>query len=231
MRSTFTSTAARLGLLLTVALATAGIAAASASAALPELEYTLPLTLKYAGGEATFERSTGEPVHCKTVGGGGEPKGPKEFTSKLEMKECTIKVAGITAKCTSAGLLAGEIVTKSMSVRLVYLSKAAHEAGLVYDYGGKNATIASFKCGGGINVALRGELIGKVTPVNTITTSLTLSVKGSKGVQELTKYENEAGQQMTASPFEEGVNESFAAGDANMTGLSIVFGSGVEVRA
>jgi hypothetical protein len=231
MPSRFTSIPARFGLLLAVALATAGITAASASAALPELEYTLPNAFTISGGETTLETGgTRSPVHCASATGSGEMKNQKEITSYLKLKECTFKISGITGKCTSAGAAAGEIVTKTMVTELVYLAKATHEAGFVFDYLGKNATIASFKCGGE-EATVRGELVSRVTPVNTKTTSFTVGLKGAKGVQEYTGYEGSAGEKLTASPFEEGVKGVFETADANATGLAISFATAVTIRA
>jgi hypothetical protein len=231
MPSRFTSIPARFGLVLAVALATAGVAAASASASLPEMEYTLPNTFVFSGGETSLEvTGSSAPVHCASATGSGEMKNEKEFTSFLKLKECTTKLAGFTVKCSSAGAATGEVVTKTMATRLVYLAKATHEAGFVFDYLGKNATIATFKCVS-VELTARGELVSKVTPVNTKTTTVTVGLKGAKGVQEYTQYEGSAGEKLTASPFEEVVNGKVETASANATGLAITFAGAVLIRA
>jgi len=230
MPSRFTSIPARFGLLLAVALATAGIAAASASAALPEMEYTLPNVFTFSSGETTLETGGSAAVRCGSATGSGEMGNQKEITSYLKLKECTTKLAGFAVKCSSAGAATGEIVTKTMATRLVYLSKTNHEAGFVFDYLGKNATIATFKCVS-VELTARGELVSKVTPVNTLTRTFTVGLKGAKGAQEYTHYEGSAGEKLTASPFEEVIAGTAESADANATGLAITFAGGVVIRA
>jgi hypothetical protein len=226
-----------LGTVVVLALAMMGVTVASAAATLPEFEYTLPDSIAVSGGQMVVE-SASESLHsavtCTGTSGTAEiTGGHKEFALiSLRFKGCTTKFGGIlTVKCTSAGLSEGEITTtKSLTTRLEYLSKASHEVGLIFNYGGKTSTVASFSCGGMPGV-MRGEFIAKMTPVNVLATEFSLVLKGTKGTPEYTQFENESGGKTTVSPLEIGFSEKFEKANLNATGLALKLSKQARIQA
>lgn len=230
MRSSMRGSGRKLGGALALVIAAMSVATASASATLPELSYTLPEAISYSGGQMAFEGSTSTSVKCETVAGTTELSGFKQISSTLKLKGCNLSFFGIPAKCSSAGAAEGEVVAKTVNARLEYISKAAHEVALILNYGGKNSTIAAFKCGSE-EEAIRGEVIAKITPIKTLTASFAIAFKGSKGTQELTQYENEKGEKMAVSSLELGTGGTFEKSSLNSTGLSLVLSKQAEIKA
>jgi hypothetical protein len=230
MRSSMRGSGRRLGVVLALTVAAMSVATASASATLPELSYEFPESIAYSGGQMAFEDSANISVKCETVAGATTLTGFKQFSSALTLKGCSLSLFGIALKCSSAGAAEGEVVANTVSTRLEYISKAAHEVALILNSGGKSSTVAAFKCGGE-EEALRGEVIAKITPINTLTTKFTVAFKGSKGTQELTQYENEKGEKVTASPLELGTGGTFQKTSLNSTGLSLVLSKQADLKA
>jgi hypothetical protein len=155
---------------------------------------------------------------------------PKQFVSALTLKGCGLNFFGIMVKCASASAAEGEIVAKTLTTRVEYISKVTHEVALVFNSGGKNSTVATFKCGSN-EEAIRGEIIAKITPVKVLTAKFTVAFKGEKETQELTQYENEKGEKVTVSPLELGTGGVFEKGSLNSTGLSLNFSKQSEIKA
>jgi hypothetical protein len=221
-----------------LALAIVGTTVASAAAALPQLEYTLPEAVVVSGGQMVIEtpsESVHSPVTCTSTSGTGEMTGgQKEFAAlTLRLKGCLItKLSGIPVKisCTSAGAAEGEIVTKSLGVRVEYISKASHEVGLIFGYGKKAATVASFSCAG-YAASVSGEFMAKMTPVGVLATKFPLALKGAKGAPEYTQFENESGAKVALSPFEFAFNASVEKANLNATGLTLEFSNAARLQA
>jgi len=228
MRSSMRGSGRKLVVVLAIMVAAMSVATASASATTPEFSFELPESVTYSGGQITFEGAKNISVKCETIVGTTSVTGFKQFSSALTLKGCNASLFGIPAKCSSAGAAEGEVVANTVNARLEYISKAAHEVALILNSGGKNSTIATFKCGSETEV-IRGEVIARITPVKTLTTKFPLAFSGAKGVQELTQYENEKGEKIAVSPLELGTNGVFEKSSLNSTGLALLFSKSAEI--
>lgn len=198
-------------------------ATASAVAALPEFGNPIA-QLQLKGGEVALEiTGTSSTVKCKTMTSTKiELLTSKKGVADIVFKEC--KFSPVEKTCTTTGAAAGEIVaTKNMPWQLFYTVKASKEVAMVFNYESPSTTFAAFACGLGVTSdTVRGAVIAKITPINTKTTKFTLSLKGSKGAQELTKYENASGEMVTAT-LENSLNGgAFANADLNATSLELI---------
>jgi hypothetical protein len=194
------------------------VMASAASASLPEYS-PIPNKFELASGEVTLETATaGKTVHCKTTTGPVELHTFQSFTGQISFNGC--KAIGEKA-CTTTGATAGTIKA-NVPMQLVYLAKATHEVGIVFNYqeSGKVTTFATFGCGAGFtNLTLRGAVIAQVTPVNKKVKAFTLALSGSKGTQGLTQYENTKGEKVTVG-LELGETE-FQKASLNASGLEL----------
>ena len=186
---------------LAVLLALTG--AASASAALPEfvpaeggfpikLEGALSTTQAYFSYGGTGERAFGT---CNSANVKGEITGAKAVSATLELKHCTHNFAG--ANCRTLGApFETEILSGSAS--LVYINKAAGQVGIVFEPKPQPVEVI---CNPEQPYKLRGAIVIPLTPLNTKTTSLSVTAKLAPGVgggQEFQKYENEKGEVTSA---------------------------------
>jgi hypothetical protein len=225
---------ARLASALLVVFATCGVAAASASANLPEYIGSQPYSFSLKGGEVTLATEKGIPVTCKSVSGSVTLKFWNKFSAGVVFKECSAPLSG---KCSSAGAAAGEIRANTATLFLVYLSRSAHEAALLFNWqeSGKAETFATFNCEKHVSeVVVRGNFLAKVTPVNSLTKVFTLSLKGSNGKPELTKYEYQVqgGYEKGTAALEESANKAaFAPADLNAVSLEIPMEVSGEIAA
>jgi hypothetical protein len=228
MRSSIKISGRKLGVALALMVAAMSVATASASAQTPEFGFEFPEAATYSGGQVVFEGTRSISVKCETIAGTTSLTGFKQFSSALTLKGCGASFFGIPAKCSSAGAIEGEVVANTVNARLEYISKAAHEVALILNSGGKNSTIAAFRCGGE-EETLRGEVVARITPVKTLTTRFPLAFNGAKGVQELTQYESEKGEKVTVSPLELGTNGGFEKSSLKSTGLALVFSKSADI--
>ncbi len=185
-----------MGLVVVALFAVSAFAVATASAALPELvsegkELPAKTPFKSKSGKSTLETKSGEKVSCTGDTNTGEITGPKTDVATVTFTGCS--AFGIL-KCSTTGAKAGEIILKAIS-KLVYISKAAHEAGLDLELE-KELTI---ECTSSEKLKVRGSTIGVLTPVGEPAhEKLTLTfAQSSKGVQKPTEYENESGGKVT----------------------------------
>lgn len=185
---------------LAAVLAFAGIAAASASAALPEFsggaKGKFPLTQTSNLGETTFETVGARSLSCTSGTGRGEITGAKTVTDELTFKGC--KYIRSWA-CNTEGAAAGEIRTKSMNGVLVYTSKATKAVGIAYDpyepetikeFETPPVAFANVKCGEGGTITLNRTLLASMSPINKSTSSYAEQFRQYQGKQEPNKYEN-----------------------------------------
>jgi hypothetical protein len=115
----------------------------------------------------------------------GEFIGPKEVALVITFSD------GTEGRCYNSG---ETLVTTTLIGRLGYVSKASKEVGLLLEplAGQPFAAKCRSNIDGGVSEEWWGSLIGRMTPVNSFTKSLTLSVRGkSSGEQELEKFEGE----------------------------------------
>jgi hypothetical protein len=198
--------------------------ATSASAALPEF---LPAsgTFLSTSGAGKLETSNGTVVECSSDKDKGTINGSESAANVLvTFHGC--KSSGFA--CTSASEPSGLITTKELAGLLGYISKTSKTVGL--DLAPLTGTeFVEFNCAGGIvKVKVKGSVIGGVTPINTQSTSGTLTyVKAAgKGKQELTKLEGGAVDLLETSK-----NGGTAEGSAIETTDTITFHQPTEVMA
>lgn len=178
-----------------IALATfavAGLAfAPAASASQPKFEPeggTFPVTFSGTGGAGTLETvPDGTKVRVvkwvgNTISG--------EINSSTTLRHVVLTFTGATATgpfgsnvaCTGPGLSSGEFVTTSLKGMLVYVKAGSSEVGI--DLQPESGTaFAEFTCGGLQKFVISGSVIGKLTPVNSLTNSFTLTFTESAGKQ------------------------------------------------
>jgi hypothetical protein len=199
MRSKF-----RGGFVLLVAVfALSAVGVSSASAALPEFTGRFPDKMILTDThEVKFETAEGGGIVCLTgLDAEGSITGAKTAAAKLTLKGCRYPGAE-QRKCTSTGMKTGEIRTEEVSVVPVYTSKASKTVGLDFNENTKKLpkeepTFAKFTCEYEWSETVRGAVIVPITPVNTETSSFTLSLKSSAGKQLPTWFENEEGTKIT----------------------------------
>jgi hypothetical protein len=196
----------RLGGALALALTMSAVAAASAFATAPELVVKSVTNIQSQGGSITLETGAAS-IKCAGAAGIIENSGYlelKEFTNSYTFRECKGTVKGRTAEnCTTAGSPGGTIKTNTIKSRLFYLSKATKEVGLLLNYkpSGEVATFETFSCsviGFQTKVTVRGTVLAKMSPINTLIKQFALTLAGSKGIPTLKEYENESGVKVAA---------------------------------
>ena len=196
--------------------------ATSASAANPEF---LPAsgTFLSTSGVGQLQTSGGTKVGCTSDKDKGLISGPESVDNVLvTFHGCK---TGIFT-CTSGTEPSGLITTKELSGLLGWINKSALTVGL--DLAPTSGTeFVEFNCAGElVKVKVRGSVIGKVTPLNTKTTSGLLTYKQSGGVQELTKFEGGAVDLLETSK-----NGGAFEGSAEATVDEITFHQPTEVMA
>lgn len=163
-----------MGLCLVAVFVTSAVAVAGASAAKPEFRYTgTNRTFTSTSGAGTLFAKNGAEVHCVSDTDTGEIASPSG-TDKVEnvvvtFSECTLKLLGKTFTCQS-GSTAGLIDTNKLEGQLGYINKTNKEVGLVLKPQSPATVFAEFECVNGSTkekIAVNGEVIGKITPVNT----------------------------------------------------------------
>jgi hypothetical protein len=222
-------------------LALAGLAGASSAVAAETLSFIpasgkFPVKTTVKGGIVALQvESNG--YDCTSVTGEGEITGHKTGKMKFKFKGCG---TGIT-ECQS-GAVKGEIVTETVPVELVYISKEHHEAGLDFNYEEPTEgfpppahQFASWSCGGFGKYGIRRSIIAAVTPVNTSALSHTkFSENGTHhGIQNPIAYETEAGKRFEAFPEMALVTEKYSEGSlASQLEMTTTAGEGkIEIKA
>jgi hypothetical protein len=160
-------------------LALSGIAAASASAALPEFQKEgKPLTeaVKFSASAKgpTIEGASGSEDVCGTQSWTGETKGATELAN------VTIKVA----ECSN-GYPCVQFEAKELKGRIGYVS--AGVVGLLLE----TATQPFATCTVGKRPKIIDSLLGGLTPLNVATKELSLTYQQGSGVQAMTDFEGE----------------------------------------
>src|SRR4029077_7132723 len=193
MRSMFRSVLVTLVALFAVA----AVASASASAALPEFEYTtFPIAPQMTSGAVTLQTKGGHSVTCKAS------SASSELANHKELRNAIVTYTGCKSSeevsCSSAGAKSGEVITQNLTATLVYINKATKEVGVLYKPA-SGSTVANFSCGS-VKTALTGSVIAKVPheQLNSLRTSFTWEFKQKGGVQEPTEYEEEGGTKASA---------------------------------
>jgi hypothetical protein len=190
-----------IGIAIIAALAISAVASSAASAALPEFEGNFPRSFQGSNTTNTVNfmiASAGETwVACQGDKIKGLITSAKGGTVTTELEHCAVPAS---RSCHTAGAAEGHIVL-SGAAELVYLEKAKKTVAIAQQLG-----TTHLLCAGGVELTVQGHdtinknfeeelarLITPITPVNTTTTTFTLSIQQSAGVQAVTAYENSAG--------------------------------------
>lgn len=185
---------AALAALAVMAVVGAGTASASEPKAEPE-GGTFPVSFTGSGGtgilETTSEGGKIRTVHCTANTSAGEINTATSVKNvKVKFTGCTTSGPfGINLTCTTSGATSGEITTVALKGTLVYLTAGSSNAGIVIEPE-SGTTFASFKCGSFLTETLTvtGKVIGKLTPVNSLTNAFTLTFSQSGGHQSPETY-------------------------------------------
>jgi hypothetical protein len=125
-------------------------------------------------------------IECKSSSAVGALTSATKGEVTVTFKECATE----GKKC--GNVEAGTIQTKLLETELGWINKAKGEAGVdfVGKVGGKNTkgAEAEFECEG-LLVAVKGSVIGKSTPTNTMSTEGKVTLIGKNGEQEIEKFE------------------------------------------
>ena len=174
------------GAAIAALLALSAIAAASALAALPEFSPATDRGTSRITGTAQFtEEGSLFAVKCTSSEGESNITGAKGGNFTEHFKSCS--TGGGLIKCTGLPSEPTGTITVSGSFRLVYLSRANKEAGIAFE-----PSTVHFECGENL-ITVNGCAVGKVTPVNSKTTSFSVALKQRSGRMEPGSYEAEGG--------------------------------------
>src|SRR4029077_2097497 len=156
--------------------------------ALPE--FTVETGFKSATGSGVFETNFIEKISCKKSTGKGTPKNKQDGTYSVDFEGCT---GPFGESCESLGDSVGVILTTG-EYHLVRLK--AKEAGIWFL---TNETHIDCLQKAELLVLVKGDFLGKITPVLTKTTAFEVEVKkASATTQAITEYENDAGTKVKA---------------------------------
>lgn len=171
------------GLALVAILAINGIAVLSAASAentkmLPEGTAASPVTFTATSAEGKFEAADKLVVKCKTDEATGEGTSANLGAFHIHFKGCT-GLLGVT--CTGLGDETGTILTLGTFHFWLYKNGTTLSAALVYLV---NQT--HFECGGVLE-EVEGCAAGAVTPLESLTNSLTNTLKQEKAKGTISK--------------------------------------------
>jgi len=222
-----------LGLCLVAVFAVGALASAAASAAKPELvnskKEALPAGTKFTStsGAGTFETKSGRKVTCEKDTNSGEITGPKTDTAKITFTGCST-VHIITVKCKTEGAKTGEIILTGNS-KLVWLNEKAETVGLDIVIPSTLKIICE-AFGSKETLTVKGSTVCPLSPLNKLTTKLTLSCKEKGGIQEPSAYE-EGGKLIEDFTETEGKGtENFAFEKSGLTSTDELSFEGKEVE-
>jgi len=178
-------------------MALVGTATAAASQPKAEPEGgAFPVSFTGTSGAGTLE-TVSEGGSVRTVSCTADTSSG-EVNSATTVKNVKVKFTGCTTTgpfgnawtCTSSGAASGEVLTVALKGSLNYLKSGSSEVGIVLSPE-SGSSFASFTCRGVFlseNLSVGGSVIGKLTPVNTLTSGFTLSFSQSAGHQSPETY-------------------------------------------
>jgi hypothetical protein len=186
---------AALAAMAVMALVGAGTASASQPKAEPE-GGTFPVSFTGSGGAGTLE-TVSESGKVRTVTCTGNTSSG-EVNSATTVKKVNVKFTGCTTSgpfgnnwtCTSSGAASGEVVTVALKGTLYYVKAGSSESGILLEPE-SGSTFASFTCKGiflSETLTVSGAVVGKLTPLNSLTSSFTLTFTQTAGVQSPESY-------------------------------------------
>jgi len=160
------------------------MAVASASAAKLVVKGPAPFTASSGLSKLSSTEVLPE-IECKTSTAAGTLTTATKGEVQVTFHEC----AEEGKKC--GNISAGTIQTKPLETTVGWINKSSGQAGVDFiGKTGENTTgsEAEFECEG-LSVKVKGSVIGKSTPTNTMATEGKVTLIGSKGKQEIEKFE------------------------------------------
>jgi hypothetical protein len=212
----------RRGLVLfAAALAMSVVASATASAAKPEFSGSFPNKFQYKGGSVSFANAKGGTTfQCLNSTGEGSLTSAKAGTIKFSFTGC--ETGGAT--WTSEGATRGEIRSAVLPIAPGYVKRAPKEIGIEVNHGA--AEFAGWTVGG-YTGGIRGPAIALAAPINTKTTTYTLTLSSKElGVQSPIQFEE--GPQLK---LEINILGGYWGEGALTTKGSLVFEKALELQA
>lgn len=174
--------------MLVALAAMAFLGAGTASASQPKAEPeggAFPVSFSGSGGEGTLE-TVAEGTKVRTVTCTSNTSSG-EVNSATTAKNVKVIFKGCTTKGPFGTLNCGEIKTVALRGTLFYLVAGSSEVGIDLEPE-SGTTFATFTCGGIETLTVKGSVIGKLTPVNSLTKSFTLTFSQKSGKQEPETY-------------------------------------------
>jgi hypothetical protein len=168
-------------------LSIGAVAAASASAALPEFSGPFPKAFTSTSKASTLETVGKTKVKCEADTNAGTITGPNAGNLTITFTGCQTK----TIPCNSPGAVPGEIVTHGLTSTLGYINRELKEVGIDFS-NPAGALVLEFQCGPATAGVVRGSVIGKITPVNKLVkppAHFTVKFAQKKGIQTIGKFE------------------------------------------
>jgi hypothetical protein len=163
------------------------------------------------GGSMTLQSTGGRQIRCTASTATGQYTGLKTATAAIRLTGC--KDVASKVVCQSGGAAAGEIVTSTLEGQLGFI-KNVFEAGAIQDSVGLDLTHAptllTAECGGSA-LSVTGSVIGAVTAINKMVTSLSLTYSASGGKQIPEQFEEEPKDTLVST---------YGGGPAEQTGLT-----------
>jgi hypothetical protein len=177
-----------MGLALVAVFLLGAVGAASASAALPEFKAPggFPVQFSATGGAGKLETVAGRTVTCPKSKATGEVVSATEAKKiVVEFEGCNAIVIGITFNC-------GTITSNTLKASPHYLTNPNSSAEVGLDFLPVSGTeLAKFTCMsifGNETLAVKGSVVGKITPINKATKSATLTFAQTNGKQKYEGY-------------------------------------------
>lgn len=164
-----------------------------------------------------FETTGKTQLLCTGLSGTGAYSGSSILTG-VALKFTGCELSG--SKCAS-GTVAGEIVAEPISGSLGWREKAGNLVGESIAPSSESGPLFEATCGS-TTVAVTGSAVGQITPVNNMTSSFSLKLKQSKGVQAVEGFEGEEAQTLHMSinkgaPVQTGVSlEAIQTGEEEL---------------
>jgi FG-GAP repeat len=147
-------------------------------------------------GVVTFETVKKVKTTCKTENGSGE------YVTSQEVANVVLKLTGCESagqKCTTAGLLEGELETKKLEGRLGWEVKSTKKVALDLFPVGKTGPFLEYTCTGGVALTVEGSILVPVL-VDKMATTSAVKYKATAGKQKPEHFEGEPNDVLTSTP-------------------------------
>jgi alpha-tubulin suppressor-like RCC1 family protein len=173
-----------------------------------------------AGAETTLATVGHPPIHCVTANISGEYTGPKTATVQIEFQACTNSLG---QQCQSNPQNKSELKTLPLEAELGLIKNQVVEgrkivvAGLDLKPQPPLSSLLVYECGSATESArLEGSVIGKVGPINKMTTTMKLLYYAKKtGEQVPERFESGLTETLTTT-FQSGLESTSAPSTLNI---------------